>query len=195
MSDVGITTLQTNACDKTCGGQTEKDCTDFVQNTVSTNNCKTCVYGYVGGDIKGKACVKGLCVQACGSCQDIQSDKTCYICNSGFYDPSNDRTVATPCLSCDKSCRTCKGPAPNQCLVCEIGYFDSLNNPYNEGTCALCDISCWTCEIEAKNCSGGCIFGFKKINNGYKSVCVPGSGVYLSNGFIFLVGLIGILLL
>lgn len=172
---------QLNSCDKTCGGTTMHDCTDYNLPTNNPKNCKSCAPGYIGAAPNGDYCIQGTCHPACSACQD-ESNEKCYLCSPGYFDQYSDRTRATPCIPCDETCLTCNGPGHNNCLVCNDGYFDLLNNPYSAGVCYPCDTSCAHCEGSATNCVGGCALGYK-WNPDNLNTCILGSNKLTFNFF------------
>lgn len=104
---------QANTCHEACGGFTENDCADFKDPTSSPEKCYSCNAGYVGGsgynDGKGLPCEKGTCRSECAACKNTNDSTECYLCSSGFYDPIQDSTRATPCVACHPSCGSCSG--------------------------------------------------------------------------------------
>ena len=115
-----------------------------------SNVCDTCnTAGLIVIDESKKKC--GFCDANCTSCQSTPT--TCTSCGLGFT------PVASVCLPCHASCKTCNGTSISQCLTCSPDRALSA-----DGTChKLCPInfyydftldSCNVCNADCAECSG-----------------------------------------
>lgn len=159
-----------NTCSPECGGNGPLHCTDYSSTTSDPNNCISCSPGNIGGGPQGALCRQGRPAPGCTASRDSIDSTNCYVCMSGYYDPVQDPTKATPCKKCHSSCTSCDGDTKNNCFICADKFFDPTANPYTSGSCEPCDPRCTSCFRTATNCGGCCELGYVRDATGF---CAP----------------------
>ena len=140
--------LECRECDvlcRGCTGPSEYNCTSCNDHQDLIDGACICVGGFIMNYTTGLC---GSCILHCIECTNTS---TCTSCSSGYYYDSDEYQ----CRSCQKSCKECSGPAPNQCISCS----NSMVTPSNKTSTCVCNSNQYEANMSpliCLDCDDGC---------------------------------------